>query len=213
MGGVFTHTFGGSTVIRSEYCTRLLHRSDSFFLSYASSGKVAERRVHVRPGELLPTQRGRRAAAPATLLVVVGGVRRVLVAVPTAAASATAAATADVGRLVDPGAREDGGDLGGLLGAEHRRRRPRGGGGGLGRVVAVAVMVPRRRRRRVVVGEGVAVAVHPVEVGGGGAVVDDLQSAKWSRGMLCRVRRAVQRNRFGSIGFEVQGEMSDRMAA
>ena len=83
------------------------------------------------------------------------------------------------------------------------------------RVVAVAVVVPRRRRRRrVVVVEGVAVAVHPVEVGGGGAVVDDLQSAKWwSRGMLCRVRRAVQRNRFGSIGFEVQGEMSDRMAA
>ena len=78
-------------------------------------------------------------------------------------------------------------------------------------MVTVAVVVPRRRR--VVVGEGVAVAVHPVEVGGGGAVVDDLQSAKWSRGMLCRVRRAVQRNRFGSIGFEVQGEMSDRMAA
>ena len=126
--------------------------------------------MHVRPGELLPTQRCRRAAAPAALLVVVGGVRRVLVAVPTAA-------SADVGRLVDPGAREDGGDLGGLLGAEHRRRRPRGGGGGLGRVVAVAVVVPRRSR--VVVGEGVAVAVHPVEVGGGGTVVNDLQSANW----------------------------------
>ena len=137
--------------------------------------------MHVRPGELRPVHRRRRrrhdrsrAAAPAALPGVVGRVRRVLVAVPTSAAAAAAAASAaDVGRLIDPRAREDGGDLGGLLCAEHRRRRRRRGG----RRLRGMVVVPRG----VVVGQGVAVAVHPVEVGGGGAVVDDLQSAKMSQ--------------------------------
>ena len=144
--------------------------------TYSSSGKVSERRVHVRPGELRPVHRRRRrnagvhpAAASAVLPRVVGRVRRVLVAVPTAACTACA----DVRRLIDPRAGEDCGDLRGLLGAEHRRRRRRRGGR-LRR--GMHVVIPRMR---VVVGQRVAVAavvVDPVEVGGGGAVVDNLQN-------------------------------------
>ena len=126
--------------------------------------------MHVGPGELRAVDGRRRrhvGAAPAAPLRVVGRVRRVLVAV---------AAAAHVRRLVDARAREDGGDLGRLLGAQHRRgrrgRRPRRM---LLLVLLLPVVVPRVSEA-VAVAATAAAAVDPVQVGGGRAVVDDLQN-------------------------------------